>query len=59
MKAAKDIDKECIDLCEAINRYNGLRTVESCSGHGDNIFRIFLHVDDVESLAPMLFYLDG
>lgn len=30
----KDMDKECIPLCQEINDIPGLKTNESCSGHG-------------------------
>jgi len=44
------MDKECIALCDAINRIPGLDTVESCCGHGKKSFRVFLHADDVLAL---------
>ena len=30
------MDKECIELCEAMNLFHNIQTVESCCGHGKN-----------------------
>jgi hypothetical protein len=57
----KDIDKECLDICEAMNLLPGLRTIESCCGHGKTPYWIFFHLDEdspdglLDGL-PMLLY---
>ena len=53
-----NIDKECVALCEAINKVKGVRTVESCCGHGETPFRIWLRPDNVDDLLPVLYYID-
>jgi len=35
------MDEECIPLCDAINDIPGLKTIESCCGHGKSPFRIY------------------
>lgn len=52
------MDPECIALCDAINSLDGLRTIESCCGHDEHPFRIFLNADNVQALAPLVYYLD-
>ncbi len=58
----KDIDKECIALCDAINLYNPqIRTVESCCGHGKRTYKIWLHIEGEEGLDKLpkiLYFLD-
>ena len=54
-----NIDKECVDLCGAINKVKGARTVESCCGHGERPFRIWLCPDNVDDLLPVLYYIDS
>jgi len=40
------MDKECIDLCNAMNSLPGIETTESCCGHGASPFMIFFRVHD-------------
>ena len=54
----KDIDRECISLCNAINRFKGLRTIESCCGHNKYPYHIWFKASNFKSLPPMLYYLD-
>jgi len=54
-----DMDKECIVLCEAMNRLSGVRTVDSCCGHGKHRFRIYFAVDPFEALVPLLYWFDN
>lgn len=42
----KDIDNECVDICEAMNQLPGLYTIESCCGHGRTPYWIFFHLDE-------------
>lgn len=55
----QDIDKKCALLCETINKLPGIRTVESCCGHGEDVMRIYIMVDELKNLAPLLYYIDS
>lgn len=35
------MDKECVELCNALNNIPYVITFESCSGHGKDVFRIW------------------
>jgi len=48
------MDAECIPICTALNQLPGIRTVESCCGHGKAPHRVFFLPDTVESLSPIL-----
>ena len=39
------MDKECLELCDAMNALPGIRTNESCCGHSGGPFDIFFRVD--------------
>lgn len=52
------MDKECIDICKAINQIPGIRTVESCCGHDERQYHIWFKVDNLEHLPLLLFYCD-
>ena len=61
-----DLDKECLELCVAMNKLPGIRTTNSCCGHGDqpertgftpHAFWIFFAVDDPECLLPLLYWM--
>ena len=52
------MDKECIELCKAINSIPGLQTTESCCGHKENPFRIFFKVTDLKYLPHLLYWVD-
>jgi hypothetical protein len=49
-----DMDSECIPICTAINRLAGLRTVESCCGHGERPHRIFFIAETIHNLLPVV-----
>jgi hypothetical protein len=53
-----EMDKECVDLCKAINALPGIKTRESCCGHGKEPFRIWLSISDLTYLPILLYYLD-
>ena len=53
------MDKECVRLCESMNRWPGIRTVESCSGHTERPFRIWFDVDNLGDLPHLLYWFDG
>lgn len=59
VKDIPTIDKEVIELCDAMNRFKGVTTFESCCGHGDYPFRVWFVVDSLESLPPLLYFFDG
>jgi hypothetical protein len=55
------MDSECVELCNAINMIPGIRTIESCCGHGNSNFLVFLKVDGalgLENLPELLYWLD-
>ena len=53
------MDKECIDLCTAINGLPGIETYESCCGHGKYPYSIWVWFDDLKDILPLLYYLDS
>jgi len=52
------MDAECVNICDAINKIPGLRTLESCCGHGDYPFRIWFLIDDPRTLPMLLYFCD-
>jgi len=44
------IDKECISLCNTLNSIPGIKTFESCCGHGEAPFRIWFTAEKIEDL---------
>ena len=54
-----DVDPECVELCNAINLLPGIQTRESCSGHGEGSYHIFIEARNLESLPPLLYWFDG
>lgn len=55
------MDKECVVLCDAINLFAPeIRTVESCCGHGERSYKIWLHVTDsgLAKLPSVLYWID-
>ena len=52
-----EMDKECIDLCNAINRIPGLRTFESCCGHDKRGYKVFFMVDNMKYFSILLYYI--
>jgi len=53
------MDKEVINLCDALNKLPGVRTVESCCGHGKQPFRIWIKVKDLSNLPPVAYFLEA
>ena len=55
-----DMDPECIWLCDVLNALPGIRTFESCCGHGAHPFRISLVVtndqpeETIEAIRKMV-----
>jgi len=54
-----NMDRECTPLCEAINTIEGLRTVESCCGHGKHPFHVWFRVGNLDYLPHLLYWLNG
>ncbi|MCK5548587.1 MAG: hypothetical protein KAI64_06205 [Thermoplasmata archaeon] len=55
------IDAECVALCDAINLYSPkIRTVESCCGHGERHYKIWLRIEPegLAELPHILYFLD-
>jgi len=48
------IDRECVNLCKAINEIPGICTVESCCGHGESVYQIFFFVTSLTNLSLLL-----
>ena len=47
------MDQECIELCDTINRINGLKTIGSCSGHELNDFWIAFEVENYNKFLQL------
>jgi hypothetical protein len=57
--APADLDPECLALCTAINDHvEGIITTESCCGHGERPYRIWIHPLSFGALPPLLYWLD-
>ena len=50
------MDPECIKLCDAVNRIPGIRTIDSCCGHGEYSFRIFFIASSLKALSPLVYW---
>lgn len=44
------MDPECIPLCNELNVLPGIKTFESCCGHGKNPFRIWFTAENMKDL---------
>lgn len=49
----EEFDKECVTLCNTLNKMNGLNTTESCCGHLKDRFMIFFKCDNFSTLAKI------
>jgi tRNA(Phe) wybutosine-synthesizing methylase Tyw3 len=56
-QAPADLDPECLRLCTALNTLDGIRTIESCCGHGDYPYRIWVVADSLDALTPLAYWL--
>ena len=52
-KPPKDLDIDCIILYHTLNRLPGVYTFESCSGHGINVFNMWLYCDNIDTLSRL------
>jgi hypothetical protein len=57
-KVPEGIDAECVEICQALNQSQGVRTVESCCGHGEQPFRIWFKVTRLSDLPYVLWHFD-
>jgi hypothetical protein len=53
------IDRECANLCRAINEIPGICTIESCSGHGKWEFQVYFFVTHLSNLSLLLGCIHG
>jgi len=53
-----DIDPECVDLCRAMNALPGIKTTESCCGHGRSSYNVYFHADNLDCLPALLYWFD-
>ena len=51
-------DIEVVALVDALNALPGIRTIESCCGHGESGFRIWLRAQAVADLLPINYWID-
>jgi hypothetical protein len=55
----KDLDRECLALCKAMNRLPGIETTESCCGHGKHEYLIFFKPKSFDAMLPILYLMDS
>lgn len=48
-----DMDEECIEICDTLNRLPNTKTTESCSGHGKHTFWIFFKCYDIDVITRL------
>ncbi len=49
----EDIDEECVELCNLLNRLPGVETRESCCGHCKQHYMIFFKCSDLRTLTRL------
>jgi len=54
-----NMDKECIELCDAMNIIPGIETIESCCGHDKTPYHIWFTAKNLSVLPRLLYYFDG
>ncbi len=52
------IDIECLKICEAMNKFPGIGTTQSCCGHNKFEFRIWFASEDLKSLPAVIYFFD-
>lgn len=52
------VDKELVNLVKAMNKFPGIRTIESCAGHGRKPPAIWFVPESIEVLPAMLYWFD-
>lgn len=58
MKYDEYMDKECIPICDALNELPGVTTFESCCGHLQRQYVVYLYTDNPYSMAVIARALD-
>ena len=53
IKLPEDIDKECIEICNVLNRLPGTETFESCMGHGKHEFWVFFRCYNIDTISRL------
>lgn len=53
------LDPEVLALCEALNDLPGIRTTESCCGHGRHPYRIWFTARRLRNLPRLVYWFDG
>ena len=48
-----DIDKQCIDICNILNRLPETETYESCAGHSKHPFWVFFRCRSINTLSRL------
>lgn len=48
-----DMDLECIEICNLLNRLPGTQTDESCQGHGKHPFWVFFTCTDIDTISRL------
>lgn len=52
------LDYQCRALVAAMNEFPGIRTTESCCGHGERPFRVWFVADDLDALPALVYWTD-
>ena len=52
------IDRDIVNIVKAMNNFPGIRTTESCQGHGERTVQIWFIPETSASLPPLLYYFD-
>lgn len=53
------VDEECVRLCKVLSQIPGIRTVESCCGHGKRKYRIQFFAESLDALHNVVHWFDG
>ena len=53
IKLPDDMDKDCVGLCNTLNRLPECETNESCCGHGERPYWIFFTCTDIHTLSRL------
>lgn len=53
---AKDIDRDCRDLCRAMNKLPGIETTGCCCGHYKRPYWIHFRASSLDDLPRLLYY---
>lgn len=48
-----DMDEQCIDFCNTLNRLPGVTTFESCCGHNKYTFRVWFRCTNISTISRL------